>query len=83
MGTMRKISSGLFAYLFALLVLCGAALPVAAQEPEGAAPAGPHIEVEAAEIDLGVVDKGAPAEAKFTLRNSGDQMLQIIRVKPG
>jgi hypothetical protein len=69
--------------MLAALVLCGAALPFLAEEPQVAAPSGPRIEVDAAEIDLGALDKGVTAEAKFTLRNSGDQTLKIIRAKPG
>ena len=80
---MMNISSGLSRYLLTLLALCGAALPLVAEEPEGAAPSGPRIEVDATEIDLGVLDKGATAEATFTLRNGGDQTLKIIRAKPG
>ena len=47
------------------------------------APSGPRIEVETRVIDLGVINKGAPAEAKFTIRNAGDQILEILRAKPG
>jgi hypothetical protein len=83
LNVMMNTSSGLSRYLLALLALCCGALPLSADQPEGVAPSGPRIEVDAAELDLGVLDKGVTAEAKFTLRNSGDETLKIIRAKPG
>jgi hypothetical protein len=80
---MKTISSASALCLLSGLLLCGAASPLLADEPEGKAPSGPRIEVDATEIDLGVLDKGVVAEAKFTLRNTGDQTLKIIRAKPG
>lgn len=53
------------------------------QEPAGAAAIGPRLEVDATEIDLGQIDKGADAKATFTLRNTGDQTLEILKAKPG
>jgi hypothetical protein len=80
---MKSHSSGCSIYLLIALALGTATLPVRAEESEAAVPSGPRIEVEESEIDLGVISKGAPAEATFTLRNSGDQTLEIIRAKPG
>jgi hypothetical protein len=66
-----------------LLGLSCAVGQASGQEPSGTAPIGPRIEVEVTEIDLGQIDRGADAEAKFTLRNTGDQTLQILKAKPG
>jgi hypothetical protein len=80
---MNSHNPGYSIFLLITLALGAATLSIRAAEPEAAAPSGPRIEAEAAEIDLGMIDRGAPAEAKFTLRNSGDQTLKIIRAKPG
>ena len=44
---------------------------------------GPRIASDQLEIDLGEVVKGDVVEARFELRNTGDELLQIVRVKPG
>ena len=48
-----------------------------------AAVAGPRLEIAATEIDLGSLSKGETAEARFELRNSGDEVLRILEAKPG
>ncbi len=45
--------------------------------------AQPKLEIRTMQIDLGQIARGAPAEARFELRNTGDETLQVIRVKPG
>lgn len=69
--------------LVLLLALSCAAGPAIGQEPAGAATIGPRLEIEPREIDLGPIDRGADVEAKFTLRNTGDQTLEILKAKPG
>jgi hypothetical protein len=69
--------------LVTLLGLFCAVGPVTGQEPAEKAPIGPRIEVDATEIDLGAISRGEKAEAKFTLRNTGDQTLKILKAKPG
>jgi hypothetical protein len=44
---------------------------------------GPRISSDRHEIDLGEVVKGDVVETRFELRNTGDELLQIVRVKPG
>jgi hypothetical protein len=39
--------------------------------------------VDSKEVDLGRLVRGEQAEAVFTLRNEGDAVLRILRVKPG
>ena len=48
-----------------------------------AATAGPVLEVEQRELHVGEIVRGELIEAEFTLRNAGDQVLRIDRVKPG
>lgn len=43
----------------------------------------PRLVAETREIDLGQVVRGATAEARFELRNEGDDVLRILRAKPG
>jgi hypothetical protein len=69
--------------LVLLLALSCAAGPAFGREQAGAAPIGPRLEVDPMEIDLGPIDRGEDAEAKFTLRNTGDQTLEILKAKPG
>jgi hypothetical protein len=49
----------------------------------GAAHAAPVVETAASEIDLGELIRGAAAEARFTLRNTGDETLRILGAEPG
>ena len=56
--------------------------------PGGEAPAAesapqPRLEVVDREVDLGRIYRGQKAEGRFELRNSGDAVLHIQRVKPG
>lgn len=44
---------------------------------------GPRLEIEAAEVDLGTVSRGATVEARFRLRNAGDRDLHILEARPG
>jgi len=53
-----------------------------ARDSEPAAPA-PRAVVETREIDLGQVVRGESAEARFELRNDGDEVLRVLRAKPG
>ena len=46
-------------------------------------PAGPHIQFEATEVDLGDVVHGQDAVATFTYRNTGTVALRILSAKPG
>lgn len=75
------------------LLLCWLVLawgPLAGQSPtppdespaEEPAPA-PRLVVDSKEVDLGRLVRGEQAEAVFTLRNEGDAVLRILRVKPG
>jgi hypothetical protein len=48
-----------------------------------AARSGPILVVPAKEVDVGEVFRGEPAEARFELRNEGDETLHILRAKPG
>jgi hypothetical protein len=73
---LKRVTLGL------LLALCFSAGQLLGQEGAAAA-IGPRLEVDPMEIDLGAVDRGEDAEARFTLRNTGDQTLEIIRAKPG
>ena len=49
----------------------------------GAAHAAPVVETAASEIDLGELVRGAAGEARFTLRNTGDETLRILGAEPG
>jgi hypothetical protein len=80
---MKTKNSALAMFLFASLVLGGASSWLSADEPEGKASTGPRIVVDEPDLDLGQLDKGVAAEAKFTLRNAGDETLKILRAKPG
>ena len=63
-----------------ILLLPLAAGPLAADGP----PTGlPRLVIEASSIDLGIVAIGEPAVASFTLRNTGNAPLEILKVKPG
>jgi hypothetical protein len=80
------------------LVVCGllASGPMpAAQTPPAADPANagdaaaeaagprPKLQIVDREVDLGKLHRGDKAEARFELRNVGDEVLRIQRVKPG
>ena len=54
---------------------------VSAQPPRGAGT--PRIDVSAPTQDLGLVPRGQAAEARFTIGNSGDAVLNILQAKPG
>ncbi len=45
--------------------------------------APPKLEIQSMQVDLGQIARGAPAEARFELRNTGGETLEVIRVKPG
>ncbi len=45
--------------------------------------AGPKLVVERPSISVGEVIRGEVREARFALRNGGDQPLRILRVNPG
>jgi hypothetical protein len=79
----KRLGSGYSISLLIALALAAVPPVASAGEQKEAAPSGPRIEVEAKEIDLGVINKGAVAEATFTIRNGGDQILKITRAKPG
>lgn len=71
-----------------LLLGCAAIVAAAAAgEPPAVAPAtpppGPHLEIEATEVDLGRVIIGKDVEATFVLRNTGTEVLKILSAKPG
>jgi hypothetical protein len=74
---LKRVTLGL------LLALSFSAGQLLGQEGAGSAAIGPRLEVDPMEIDLGAVDRGEDAEARFTLRNTGDQTLKILRAKPG
>ena len=62
-------------------LLCPVA-PVLLQQPASSA-VGPRIQADVREVDFGEVVKGDVVEGRFELRNRGDEMLNIVRVKPG
>jgi hypothetical protein len=43
----------------------------------------PRAEIETTEIDLGTLDRGSKATARFEVRNAGEAELRILQVKPG
>ncbi|HKQ61723.1 MAG TPA: DUF1573 domain-containing protein [Candidatus Polarisedimenticolaceae bacterium] len=61
----------------------GAIDPAAAPPPPPAAGAGPHLELTTKSVDLGPIDKGQKAVARFELRNTGDEVLRILNARPG
>ncbi len=61
--------------LLAAVLIAVAAIPTAA--------AGPRAVVETPKIDLGQVPRGDSVEARFVIRNDGDEVLRILKVKPG
>jgi len=52
-------------------------------DPPARSAVGPRIQCDVREVDFGDVVKGDVVEGRFELRNSGDEMLNIVRVKPG
>jgi len=54
-----------------------------AQKGATAAPDSPRLEFESMEVDLGDIDRGSVAVARFTARNVGEHPVRIERVKPG
>ncbi len=69
--------------LVLLLALSCAAGQAFGQQQAETAPIGPRLEIDIKEIDLGPINKGDDAEARFALRNTGDQPLEILNAKPG
>jgi len=65
------------------LALTGAILGWIVVDTRAADPAGPRVEVETLEIDLGEISRGATVEARFRLRNVGDRDLHILEARPG
>ena len=61
-----------------VLLVLAAAVPTA-----GPVVAAPRIELPTEEIDLGRIDRGSSAEARFVLRNTGDEDLKIEEPEPG
>jgi hypothetical protein len=49
----------------------------------GVVSAAPRVEVAKAEIEFGVVAPGDPVKARFELRNTGDETLEILKADPG
>lgn len=68
----RRVVAGVIA-----LVLTGAA------GSSADAASGPRVEVDAREIDLGTVVRGETVKARFVLRNTGDEVLRVLKAKPG
>jgi hypothetical protein len=58
-------------------------VPIRAEEPVSAGGPAARIEVESYEVDLGTIDRGDLVEARFAIRNVGEQDLRILKVKPG
>ena len=56
----------------------GQASPDATPEKQGA-----RIEMEQVEVDLGQLVRGETAEARFAIHNRGDEILRIVKAKPG
>lgn len=76
------------AAILAAVLLGGVAAVPAAEMPAkpgtaAAKPAAPHMEIEQESIDLGQVVRGETAEAVFTIRNTGADVLKILNVRPG
>ena len=72
-----------FQYGFVLMILVVGLSGLSAQEAANPAPAGPRLEFESKEIDLGDLDRGQVVTARFAARNVSDQPVRIQRVKPG
>ena len=72
-----------FQYGIVLLILVVGLAGFSAQEAANPAPAGPRLEFESKEIDLGDLDRGQVVTARFAARNISDQPVRIQRVKPG
>lgn len=81
----RSIAKSVGAGWLAALVALVAAGSAAAQDgqPQAGSSAAGRIEVEAEEIDLGSVSRGATVEARFRLRNAGAREVRILDVHPG
>jgi len=75
-GDIRRVMS-----LVVLLILTGSSA-VSAQEPVKA-PEGPRLELVETSYDAGLVNAGASVSHEFIVRNTGDQDLHILKVKPG
>jgi len=63
-------------------LVCAGGL-VAAAPPDGTSVRGPRVRIEPKEIDLGEMVRGDVREARFRILNEGDEVLRIIRVRPG
>lgn len=86
----RANGSRVLAAVFAACVLPGLALgsgpqpgTVGATDAASEEAGGPRFEVDALSVDLGELRKGEDGLARFTVRNTGDETLRILRVKPG
>ena len=65
---------------FAVLLCMIVTVPL---DPPARSAVGPRIQTDIREFDFGEVVKGDVVEGRFELRNAGDEMLEIVRVKPG
>ena len=67
----------------ALLALVFGPVGAAARQPAAADPSGPRLRVDEMQVDLGTLIKGDRSVAEFALHNDGDEILRILKVKPG
>ena len=65
------------------LILVVALSGLSAQDGAKVSPAAPRLQFETKELDLGSLDRGQVATARFSVRNVSDQPMRILRVKPG
>jgi len=70
----HRVASRVLSSWFVLLAVVAGGAP---------AQAAPRAEAETLEVDLGVLPRGASAEAVFVLRNTGDEVLRVLHAKPG
>ena len=74
-GPQRRRSQSLrSAWLLLLVLAFGGSVTLAA---------GPKMEVLKKDVDFGQVTRGEQLEAVFEIKNSGDEPLRILKVKPG
>ncbi len=85
MGPMRSRRIGRARATLIASVLATLAGIAQAQSGDAAPPppAAPRLEIEKPEIHLGSISRGEPAECRFALKNTGDDVLRILHVKPG
>jgi hypothetical protein len=87
----RATGARLRAALFTACILPAMALGSGGQSVSEVAPTeapsdsvgGPRFAVDALAVDLGELRKGEDGLARFTVTNTGDETLRILRVKPG